>query len=112
MSRYRTEGIVRDLEAGKHVVLMSHRYRQMQHVFRQVEHSIPPEEIERLTRANGNERITMCNGGQLNLNHTNDARGLTADIVVYLGWSEVTDVDTFERICDRIGMAKAELVQA
>lgn len=111
MNRYRVEGIVRDLEQGKRVLLIGLRRTAARHVFLQVAQAMTDYDLQRVLVGDGRELIETGNGARLAVATANGARGLTADVVVFVGWESITDPDVLAGIVPALAATGGELIQ-
>lgn len=117
-NRYIVEGLVRDLRAGKRVLLIAPTRLASRHTFLNVLDSILNgpglPRTKRVHRAQGREYIEMDNGGTLTVATLDGARGRVTDTIVLLQWEQVIGEDwpTARDRLDYLQAFRAELVQA
>lgn len=114
MNRYILEGITNDLHNGKRIVVVAPTTRQSSFVFRSVADALSSNEaVARIRRANGQESITMHNGGHLTFIAVNmqGGRGFTADTVVLMSSEHLTDTQVND-VRRYATITRAEIVQA
>lgn len=83
MSRYLVEGIRRDLAKGLRVGVVAHTMVGARAIFASVSDAMK-DDAEKITKANGNERITSKEGGELRVFSLNSRgmRGVVLDVLV------------------------------
>lgn len=94
MNRYLIEGLIRDLHAGKTIVVIAPNMDQSRNVFMTVTTELEVDDsVAKITRGNGRECIEMINGARLRTiaANSNAGRGLNADIAVVLGYEYMSE---------------------
>lgn len=83
MSRYLTEGVKRDLAKGLSVGLVAHTMVGARAVFASVTDAMK-DDAEKISRANGAERITTKQGGEFRVfsRQSRGMRGVSLDVLV------------------------------
>lgn len=100
MNRYLIEGLIRDLHAGKTIMLTAPTKYCSLHAFRLMVDALQDDPtVSKIRLAHGLEGIDMSNGGKLRVMAANDksGRGFDADVVVLISRDgmriqQVTDV--------------------
>lgn len=84
MIRYTEEGITRDLEAGKRVVIVAPNHAEAQRAFQSLTGT--PEAWKTIRRTSGDHQATHSSGGRLWARSARGTglRGVTADVFVVL----------------------------
>lgn len=84
MNRYVIDGIVRDLEAGKDVLVVGPRWHEAGHAFQCVTESVP--DWQRIQRTNGAQEAVHRSGARLWVRSAQGRgqRGVSADVVVLI----------------------------
>lgn len=88
MNKYTAAGLIAAAETGKHIIVASHKRPAARSAFRDIADQAPITSITHA--ANGRERLTFPNGGEVRITvyntHAHDTlQGCSADIV-YLDW--------------------------
>jgi hypothetical protein len=83
MSRYLVEGIKADLARGLRVGVVAHTMVGAREVFASVAEAMK-NDAEKITRTNGNERVTSKEGGEFRVfsRHSKGMRGVSLDVLV------------------------------
>lgn len=108
MNRYVTTGLLDDLREGKSVLYLAATRTYARAMLHLLDSQLAPEEVARVVRANGRERIDHRSGGRVVLSSVGSSlRGLSPDVVVIDGDLPISqDLDL-----DVLRAAGAELIR-
>lgn len=85
MNRYLVSGILKDALAGKQVIVVTERQRDVTNTLEALAAAVPPVAVLTVSRANGSEHMVFRGGGSVRLlaaNRGDSLRGFSADVVV------------------------------
>jgi hypothetical protein len=107
MNRYVIDGIKADLFDGKRVGVIAGTLVGSRAIFHDVAEAIGGD-AKRITRASGNERIYMANGGELRLYALNRSslRGEIPDVIVILSRDSIAP-DRLSNLLDELAPIRA-----
>lgn len=113
MNRYVIEGLIRDLHAGKTIMLTAPTMHCSLHAFRIMVDALQDDaKVSKVRLAHGLEGIDMSNGGQLRIMAANGkSRRVDADVVVLIS----RDGMRFQQLKDvfeYVSIVRAEAIQA
>lgn len=114
MDRYLIEGLIRDLHAGKFVVLVAPTLKQSGNAHLHLADELQDSaHVRTIRRTNGNQSIEMHNGGRLKViaADMNAGRGFNADTIVTLDIRWMTDRQQ-DAVAEYAAVTHAELVHA
>lgn len=114
MNRYIFEGITADLHRGKSVIIVAPTTRQSSFTFREIADAFEGNGlVDQIRRTNGQESITMRNGGRLTFLAINmqGGRGMNPDTVVVMSSEHLTHTQV-RAVIEYANITQAELIQA